>query len=416
MGACRLCGGPDLVQLLDLGKHPIAHHFLTDPHQEEYVHQVTLCFCERCGLIQLVNPVPPERLYTEYVCLSSWKHQPHIPRLLQLIEEWPGLHKTSRVVEVGSNDGTFLRALHERGYRKVIGVEPARDAQEAAQRKGIETLGGYFSQQTAQRLISHGGRCDVFIARQVLEHIADLDTFRDALRTVLAPGGVVIIEVPNFACNLATPDYTIWEEHVNYFTLETLNSFLTSAGIRLRHSETIVFSGESLLVIGEYLGDPQPLSAANDLGALRTQALAYRDRWPVFRDALITCLRAHQEQGLGVAIYGAGARVCSLINFAGIAAYITCILDDQPEKQGKYMPGSRLPIVPGEALAQQAIALCLLGVNTECEEAVIAKHRAWQAGGGRFASILPPSDRLLEVWPQERAATVGPAPKGLHAD
>ena len=128
MQACNLCQQSSLVQLLQFGDHPIAHHFLSEPLQEEYVHPVILSFCENCGLIQLVEPIPPEHFYTEYVCLSSWKHQPHAARLVELISQLPGISKNSVITEVGANDGSFLQLLNAAGYQKILGIEPAQDA------------------------------------------------------------------------------------------------------------------------------------------------------------------------------------------------------------------------------------------------------------------------------------------------
>lgn len=399
MDSCHLCGKCDLLPLIDFGKHPIAHRLLSDLSKEEYIHPVDLRLCENCGLIQLVNPISPEMLYTEYNSLSSWKPQPHMPRLVRLMDELPGLEQTSRIVEIGSNDGSFLEVLQERGYRKVLGVEPARDAQEAARRKGVETVGAYFSWEVAQDLVSTYGKCDLLVARQVLEHITELEAFRAALRTLLRPGGYVLIEVPNFDFSLDALDYSaIWEEHVNHFTFHTLNRFLADAGIRVVHSETANFSGEALIVLGEYAPANPSMLAWGYLEELRAKALTYRDCWPAFREGIVKYLREHTRRGGKVAIYGAGCRACSLINFTGLGPYIEFILDDQPEKQGKYMPGSHLPILPGEKLEERFVDLCLLAVNAENEEKVIAKHRDYELMGGRFASLHPPSNRLLPVW------------------
>jgi hypothetical protein len=133
---------------------------------------------------------------------------------------------------------------------------------------------------------------------------------------------------------------------------------------------------------------------------LREKAIRYRERWPVFRNALIQYLRQHKEKGGKVAAYGAGARFCSLVNFLNLGPYIEFIVDDQPEKQGKYMPGSKLPILPGNALEEHSIDLCLLAVNAESEDKVIAKHPEFQKRGGEFVSVLPPSDRLPHFWRQ----------------
>ena len=399
MDSCHLCGRHELLPLLDFGEHPIAHRFLTDPLQEEYVHPVIVCFCECCGLIQLRDPIPPDKLYTEYNWLSSWKWNPHVPRLIWLIEQLPVQPKTSRIVEVGSNDGSFLNLLRERGHLNVLGIEPAKDAQEVAKQKGVEAIEAYFTQEIADKLVTTYGRCDLLVARQVLEHITALEDFRKAMRMLLRPGGYVLIEVPNFGFSLAAPDYSaIWEEHVNYFTLETLSRFLAEIGIRVIHSEMAIFSGEALIVVGQHIETSLSLPPRDYLKELRAKALAYRDHWPMFREAFIRYLYKHQKSGGKVAVYGAGCRACSLINFAGLGPYFEFCLDNQPEKQGKYMPGSHLPVLSGEALEKHSVDLCLLAVNAENEEKVMARHGTYQEKGGRFASVNPPSDRLLPFW------------------
>lgn len=399
MNSCHLCGKQSLIPLLNFGEHPIAHNFLTSPSEEEYVHSVNLAYCESCGLIQLVDPIPPEMLYTEYVCLSSWKAQPHLPRLAELIEELPGIDKTSPIMEIGSNDGIFLEMLQSRGYKNLLGVEPAQDAVALARSKNIETLNVYFSPETAEEIISTRGQCKLFVSRQVLEHITDLQSFREGMRRLLAPGAYVLIEVPNFAFSLAAPDYSaIWEEHVNYFTPETLSAFMASAGVRITHTETFNFSGEALIMLGEYVGTASQPQLENSLPQLRAQAISYKERWPVFRNELIEYLAKQRNGGKHVAIYGAGCRAASIINFAGLAPYLDFVVDDQPEKQGLYMPGARLPIMPGDTLPERDVSLCLLAVNAENEEKVIAKHQEFRERGGRFASLHPPSNRLLPVW------------------
>lgn len=400
MDSCRLCGKKELSVLLELGKHPIAHRFLKDRSQEEYTHPVTLCFCEDCGFIQLDDPIPADLLYANYVCLSSWKYQPHIGRIVRLIKEFTKVNKDSNILEVGSNDGRFLKVLREEGYQKLIGIEPAHDAQLAAQNEGITTIPAYFNKKSAGDFVAKYGKCGLFISRQMLEHVNDLGEFLEAMRMVISPGSYVLFELPDFGLNLDMHDYSVWEEHINYFTLQTLSRFLSSAGIRIIHSEKVNFSGSALIVIGEYNGRPlTPIVAVADyINQAREQARQYADYWPGFRKRFIEYLIKYGKDGGKVAIYGAGSRACSLINFIGLAAYIEFIVDDQPEKQGKYMPGSKLPILPSEALNEQGIGLCLLAVNSECEDAVIAKHAEFIKRGGVFVSMLAPSKRLPAFW------------------
>jgi hypothetical protein len=124
----------------------------------------------------------------------------------------------------------------------------------------------------------------------------------------------------------------------------------------------------------------------------------YAAQFPAFRQAIADFLGGHKEQGRKIAVYGAGARVFCLMNFAGMSPYIDFIVDDQREKQNTFMPGGRIPVRPSEALYTEPADICLLAVNTENEDKVIARHQKWIEGGGTFWSVLPPSDRLLPVW------------------
>jgi SAM-dependent methyltransferase len=399
MGSCRMCGHGDLLPLLDFGRHPIAHRLLSNPSDEEYVHGVALVFCESCALVQIADPLPKEALYTHYNWLSSWKWNPHIDSILDLIEHKAGVGKDARVLEVASNDGTFLQSLIERGYTNVSGIEPAQDAVESAHSKGIETIGAFFNQETAQQIVGTKGQCDLFVARQVLEHISDLPEFCKSMGVVMKPGAYVYMEVPNTDFILSRTDYSlIWEEHVNYFNLGSLKYFLAGAGVEVLHSETASFSGEALMILGKYTGKTSTDELGNHVSETRGKSLKYAERWPGFRVAIIDSLENHRKNGGQVAIYGAGCRACSLINLAGLGPLIDFVADDQPEKQGKYMPGSRIPIIPGSELEKSSVDLCLLAVNAESEDTVVSNHSAYLSRGGRFASVLPPSDRLLPVW------------------
>lgn len=393
-----MCGeaGPRLV--LDLGEHPVAHHFLEDPIAEEYVHPVRLCFCEACGLLQLMDPVPPQRLYTNYHWLSAWKPQPHVSRILEIISELPGLEPTSRVLEIGSNDGSFLAELKKEGFCDALGIEPAGDAASAAGERGVQTMRAFFDEDTAARVVRTRGLADLVVARQVLEHVQDLDGFARALRAVLRPGGHLVLEVPNVNHCLRHCDYSgLWEEHVNYFTPHTLRFFLQRIGVELKLQEVFDFCGEALVVVGQYTG--QEIAAGRDhVPGLARAAMAFGDLWPRFSKALCDHLRDHRHKNDKIAIYGSGCRACSLINFAGLGPLVDYLLDDQPEKQGLYLPGARLPIEAGGLLDSGAVSLCLLMVNAESEEKVMAAHPEFLNRGGQFVSLCPPSPRLPAFW------------------
>ena len=402
---CRACGEADLEPLLDLGQHPIAHRLLADKSQAEYLHPVKLFLCEKCGLVQLTDPIPPEMLYTNYNSLSSWKWHPQTTRLVELIGDLPS---PTYILEIASNDGSFLEVLRDKGYRNVLGVEPALDAQSAAHQRDIETIGAYFTTEVAEQIASTRGTCQLIIARHVLEHLADLREFEEALRKVLSPGGHVIIEVPNFEFSLDATDYSaIWKEHVNYFSLASLTWLLGTIGIEIIHSERATYSGDVLIVVGRYTEKPR--LTYPDVTHLCDKALAYRERFLDFRQAFAEYLQMHRTQGGLAAVYGAGCRASSLINFLGLGPYLEFVIDDQPTKQGMFMPGSHLPVVAGAKLGPSPVELCLLAVNSENDEKVKAKHQEFMDRGGYFVPVLPTSDALPPFWP---ASSRQQAPSG----
>jgi 2-polyprenyl-3-methyl-5-hydroxy-6-metoxy-1,4-benzoquinol methylase len=403
MDTCHLCKKSDLLPLINFGKHPIAHHFLTTVDQVEYSHQVNLCFCNECGLIQLHEPIPPEHFYTNYNWLSSWKLQPHMQDVIRYIKDLPGLNTKSKILEIGCNDGSFLDALRENGYQNLLGIEPANDASSVAIEKGINTINTYFNQSTAYEIVNNWGKFDLVIFRQVLEHITDLRGIREALNQVIKPGSYVLIEVPNFDFSLRTYDYSsIWEEHVNFFTKSTMNRFLAEIGIKVIHTDTANFCGEALIIFGKKSEEnDQSFVDDSDIGVARMNAIDFHNRWPFFKKDFSDFLKNRKDEGKKIALYGAGARACSITNFLELAPFIDIVVDDQVEKQGKYLPGSRLQIFPSSNLVEKEVGLCLLSVNAENESHVIKKHSNYIERGGEFISINPPSDLLPAFWEEK---------------
>lgn len=399
MISCRACASNNLFPLLDLGKHPIAHHFPTHSNETEFTHPIVLFSCEGCGLTQILDPVPAERLYKEYVCLSSWKPQPHVPRLLALIGELPHIQKGSRILEIGCNDGSFLQVLRSEGFTNLLGIEPAEDAFAAAEKRGFDVIDGFFDKEMVRGLCAKNRKFELIIARQVLEHVTDLDSFLDGIVSLLLPGGHVLIEVPDFDFSLREWDYSaIWEEHVNYFCQKTLHGLLSRKKIKVVNEETANFSGQALVVLGRLSERPLLSEAMITINEERIRVLSYRDRWPLFCRELRQFLKHYKDQGKRIALYGGGNRACALINFVGLKEFLDFVVDDQKEKQGKLMPGSLLRIFPPEALKENSIDLCLLAVNAENEDKVISRFPLAEPNRIEFVSVLPPSPHLPPFW------------------
>jgi 2-polyprenyl-3-methyl-5-hydroxy-6-metoxy-1,4-benzoquinol methylase/flavodoxin len=391
---CNLCGGNELRLAIDFGSHPISKHYLNSQFEKKPLWPVKLYYCESCGLTQLKESCPPEVIYDNYVTLSAWKPQPQVDHEINMLEQLSSLSFESKIIEIGCNDAMFLDDLSKRGYKNLTGIEPSGDAAGIAKSKGYKVVEDFLTPELSSELVQKNGKYDLFISRQNLEHISDLKGVISSLNILIRSGGYVLIEVPNFGCNLLENDYGLWEEHVNYFTVETLRLFLAKANIKVLHEEIFLFSGEGIFVLGKKVESvPGEMDYLPDL-SLRNKR--YSKNWPRFKSQINEFLQGHIARGKKIAIYGAGARSFCLINFTDIGKHIEVIVDDQKEKQEKFMPGTGIPIKSSESLYQN-IDICLLAVNTENEKKVLEKHKQWVKDGGIFWSIFPPSSMLVPV-------------------
>lgn len=385
---CRLCDSTNIEPVIDFGQQPIVHNLLRSKFEKSTLYPFELVACRVCGLMQILDFIEPEILYRNYFTLSGWKRQPHEPRLIEMVAEVFHMRPESRVLEIGCNDGTFMAHLQERGFRAIKGVEPTLDAFESARAKGLDVTHGFFNSDFITNEI-RSDKYDVVVFRQVLEHIADLDDFMHGVADVLDDNGGVVIEVPDQTMNYDCLDYSLWEEHVNYFTLNTLRNLCGRHGFHILHHETTLFSGKALIVFAtkDKVRDKTPVNADAVLIA------KYRDSWPIFKSEFRKYL---ENTKAPVCVYGCGARSSTLINFLGIEDRLTCYVDDQKEKQGLFVPKSNLEIRPFDEDEIRG-ATILLGVNTENEHKVISK-RGLNDLSSKTASILPPSRLLPEFW------------------
>ena len=293
MHSCNLCNSFELTPLINFGNQPIAKHYLIESSQEHQTFPVRLYFCEYCGLTQLVDSCPPEILYDNYVTLSSWKFQPHVQHEIDVIKSLPGINSNSRVIEIGSNDGIFLQQLAANGFANSLGIEPAKDAYDLSIAKGVNTLQTFLNKASSETIKKQYGEFDLFISRQNLEHMSDLQEVAKSIQSLVKTDGYVLIEVPNFLCNLQCQDYSLWEEHVNYFTIDTLGYFLALVDIVIVHEEIIRFSGEGIFVIGRKVGNAN--RALDYVSKLKKQNTKYAADWPIFRDSIANYLLSQKQ-------------------------------------------------------------------------------------------------------------------------
>lgn len=391
--ACRNCKGTNLVEIIDLGKMPIAYRLLESVDDEVSLYARVLHWCQSCGLGQIVDPIDPELLYMDYnYCFSSWKDEPHIPDEIRTIFRHM---KVESCFDIGCNEGVFLDALKTHGVSVLFGLEPNRVTSQMARDRGFTVYTQLLSEEICKKAVKENGQFDLVVTRQVLEHLADLDLYFRCVDILLKPEGYLFIDVPNVSAGLKVGDCSIlWEEHINYFTEDVLRMILEKNGYNPLELSHFNFSGGGMAVLskrGPCRSEEHPVVIPREFLGFENKVRGYADR-------LRYTLAEVREKGYLVVLYGIGNRGSTIVNGLKLSEFIDFAVDDQKERQGLFVPGSLLPIHPSTKIQNQNQPIvCLLAVNNENEDAVIKRLHAAPVNRFQCLSLLAPNDISAEL-------------------
>jgi hypothetical protein len=392
---CLVCRNALASDYLDFGPQAIRNRFLRSADETEFVHPLLLGYCGACGTVQLADPPPVTEIRPRFAWISYNEPEGHLDHLSGVLAKLPGITAQSTFAGLTYKDDSTLSRLNRLGFADTWRPDPRYDLGILAPNCGIESVQATLTPLAARRLAAKFGQPDVLIIRHVLEHTHDTRSALDWASRLVRTGGYVVLEVPDAVRALERLDYTtVWEEHTLYFSPHTLRECLGCNGFEVVSLESYPYTLENSLVVIARQGTgilPTP-TPREELARARR----FISEFPRVRDRV---RRQCRDRGR-IAMLGAGHLTGAFVNHYGLSDRIEFVADDNPNKHGLFMPGSRLPILPSSELVTHRIDLCLMTVRPEIEDAVAAKNRAFTASGGVLASVFPNSpyslDRLTE--------------------
>ncbi len=400
--SCRLCGDKLVEPFLDLGQQPLCESILTQNqlNQMEPFFPLQVYACKNCMLVQLDQYVSPDHIFTEYAYFSSYSDTwlNHSKAYAEMMIERFALGSRSLVVELASNDGYLLQYFAQRGV-PVLGIEPAANVAKVAVKKGIPTTVKFFGVKTAEEQIAEGTQADVLVGNNVLAQVPDLHDFVEGMRLLLKADGVITMEFPHLMRLLESNQFdTIYHEHFSYFSLAVVERLFAEHGLRLFDVEELPTHGGSLRIYGCHLADPR--AATERLEKLRAQEgifgldqmecyTSFAERVKETKWKLLEFMIQAKREGKQIVGYGAPGKGNTLLNYGGIRTdFLDYVVDRNPYKQGKFLPGTHIPIHHPDKLRETRPDLVLiLPWNVKAEiMSQISYIREW---GGQFIVPIP---------------------------
>lgn len=400
---CRFCGTPLKHTFVDLGVSPLSNSYLTAEQlsRMEPFYPLHAYVCHRCFLVQLEEFESPQNIFNDYAYFSSYSASwlRHAKAYTEQMTERLQLNGESRVIEIASNDGYLLQYFVERGVPS-LGIEPAANVARAAREKGVETITEFFGSRLATRLAAEGKHADLLLGNNVLAHVPALNDFVEGLKILLGAQGVITMEFPHLLKLMQGNQFdTIYHEHFSYFSFLTVEEVFARHRLVLFDVEELETHGGSLRIYARHAEDEshsvtrrvQELKERElSVGTRRLDTyLGFSNQVEETKRALLSFLIEAKREGKRVAAYGAPAKGNTLLNYCGIRTdFLDYTVDASPHKQGRFLPGTRIPIHHPDMLKETRPDYVLI-LPWNLREEIMAQSSHAREWGARFVVPIP---------------------------
>ena len=397
---CRFCGEDLNKTFINLGAQPLSNSYVSDEKQPENIYPLHVWVCGNCKLVQLEEYETPEEIFSEYSYFSSYSDSwlKHAKEYTDYMVERFGFNDKSHVVEIASNDGYLLQYFIEKGI-PVLGIEPAKNVAAVAEQKGVTTLSEFFGVALANKLAKKQ-KADLLLGNNVLAHVPDINDFVEGMHVLLADDGIITMEFPHLLQLIANNEFdTIYHEHFSYLSFSVVNQIFAVHGLKIFDVEELETHGGSLRIFACHNNLNKYDISKSVAEMLRREETAclldmtaythFEKRVQQTKRDLLSLLIQLKNAGKNIVAYGAAAKGNTLLNYCGIGTdFINYVVDKNPNKQGVFLPGSRIPVLAPDIIKQtKPDYVLVLPWNLKSEIAEQLSYiKDWQ---GKFIFAIP---------------------------
>lgn len=389
---CTVCGSGLPAAKIHFGKQPPSNRFMKDSAGAAQVesYALSLTTCSNCGTVQLLDRIPMEAFRPRYDWLVYNEPEGHLDDVAKHLANLPGIDTSSRFMGITYKDQSTLTRMLNMGFSDTVCLQES-DLQSTVVPFGLETVQAILScEVNVNRLKGKYGQVDVLLLRHITEHSPNCSQLLKSLSTLVAPGGYMMLELPDSQRVFNAGNYPfIWEEHISYFTESSARRLAHEVNAQVSWLGRYAYPYEdSLNVVLHFPTDSAVVNNGASMTTVTGQTGQFFTQFKEVRDQWHTKLQSIRTNGNKIAVFGAGHLAVKFINFFRIKDFITCVIDDNPQKVGMYMPGSGLPIVPSAQLKKLGIHYCVSTLSPESEVKARKNISHFFDNGGTFLNAF----------------------------